>query len=237
MKLDTKHIHHYIAQNANLRQFYNYYLENCLSLNVPYHNMRHTLGMMYHIIRIYELSNDGSHEYYGFRLSQEDLYVLLVSALFHDYNHSAGRFADDVNVNNAINGLRACVTEILEPSDTRDMLLTRCERNIRATQYPYVISDDILDLHQRIMRECDILVILFDDMVTQSIMGLSLEMHQTNLTKFVVDYLRFILERAKGFRLAYAVDTWKDNTDWLMGEIDAFAKIISEQEKGGSLND
>ena len=54
--------------------------------------------MMYHICCIYEESQKDDYE---FKLDSEGLYILLVSAIFHDFNHSAGRFTDDINVSNA----------------------------------------------------------------------------------------------------------------------------------------
>ena len=224
MKLNTETVHQYIGGNPNLKAFYQYYLGNCLSLSVPYHNMRHTLGMIYHIIRIYEQSRSGQTDVV---LTDDDLYILITSALFHDYNHSAGRFSDQVNVRNAKDGLTACLTSILPAGDLRDEIILTCRKNIDATQYPYVIPDDRLDTQQRIMREADILVCLYDDFITQSFMGLAAEMHQTNLMDFTVEYLRFLMDSIKNLKLAYSIETWRQEQQRFLAEVDAFAKTLN----------
>lgn len=224
MKLNTETVHQYICGNPNLKAFYQYYLGNCLTLSVPYHNMRHTLGMIYHIIRIYEQGRGGLSDV---RLSDDDLYILITSALFHDYNHSAGRFSDQVNVRNAKEGLTACLKSILPESEIREEIILTCKKNIDATQYPYIISDDQLDIQQRIMRETDIIVCLYDDFITQSFMGLAAEMHQTNLMDFTVEYLRFLMDSLKVLKLTYSLETWKQEQKRFLAEIDAFAKTLS----------
>lgn len=224
MKLNTETVHRYIAGNPNLKAFYEYYLGNCLSLNVPYHNMRHTLGMIYHIIRMYEQSNTDVES--DIKLSDNDLYILITSALFHDYNHSAGRFSDQVNVRNAKEGLELCIRSILPDSELRNEIILSCKKNIDATQYPYIISDDQLDIQQRILREADILVCLYDDFITQSFMGLASEMHQPDLMGFSVDYLNFLLDAIRNLKLKYSVDTWRQEQKWFLAEVDAFAKTL-----------
>ena len=96
MKLDLFKVYTVINSNSNLKNFYNWYINHCVSMTLPYHNIRHTFGVMYHIISIYEYSHTNSD--CGFVLEDKDLYILLTSALFHDYNHSGGRFNDDINV-------------------------------------------------------------------------------------------------------------------------------------------
>ena len=97
-------------------------------MTLPYHNIRHTLGVMYHIISIYEYSHTNSD--CGFVLEDEDLYILLTSALFHDYNHSGGRFNDDANVYNAKNGLRECLYTYLEDDEQTRIVVEECENAI-----------------------------------------------------------------------------------------------------------
>lgn len=227
MKLDTQLVHKIICANSSLASIYRWYLSHCLSLNVPYHNLRHTLGMIHHVIMVYNKSREVGSEY-GFTLNDSDLYVLLISALFHDYNHSAGRFDDSVNISNAITGLRECMSECLVKDDVYETILEQCEENIRATQYPYTVYDIDLTVHQRILRESDILVVLYDDCITQNIMGLAAEMHQTDMEAFLVKYLQFILDAVKDFKLAYSLETWNAESERFLKEIDAFAKIFTK---------
>ena len=225
MKLDTAYVHRVIGTNPNLKSIYRWYLSNCISLDAPYHNLRHTLAMMLHVIRVWEGSRvPGSG--YGFTLNDEDLYILLISAMFHDFNHSAGKFDDSVNVNSAVSGLRSCMEACLVNDDAMRACMERCEENIRATQYPYVIPDDELNVHQRILRECDILVVLYDNCITGQIMALASEMRRTDIEYFTVGYLDFIFKSVEKFRLVYSIETWNMYSSEFLTEIDEFAKLF-----------
>ena len=88
--------------------------------------------------------------------------------------------SDKENVANAIAGLERCLDECTEYSSKLNWLKSSCASVIHATEYPYVIPDEDLDLRQRIIRECDILVAFFDD-VFLHIIGLSAEMRMTDV--------------------------------------------------------
>lgn len=169
--------------------------------------------MMYHIICIYNESQNKEDEY-GFRLNEQDLYILMTSALFHDYNHSAGVKADSINVANAKDGLNRCLREFLVADKTTDELIQICENNIDATEYPYIIADEDLNLYQRILRECDILVALYDDYFTHIVLGLYHEMKpQTKLIDFIGTNMQFLNDSFKNFKLVYSIDKWNEETD------------------------
>ena len=213
MKLNIDAVHAVIASNRDLKNYYKWYLTYCNSLCVPYHNLNHTLGMMYHILCIYNESQKKEHEY-GFRLTEQDLYILMTSALFHDYNHSAGVHPDSVNVATAKAGLNRCLREFLVADETTESLIKICEQNIDATQFPYVIKDEDLNLYQRILRECDLLVSLYDDYFTHAVMGLYYEMKpQTELIDFVASNMQFLNDSFKNFKLVYSIDIWNQETD------------------------
>ena len=94
--IDQSKVLDYINANLSLKDFFTYYLNSCITLTNPYHNINHTISMMYFIIDIYELSKKNK---FDFNLSENDLYILLLSAMFHDYNHSGGKYEDSINVN------------------------------------------------------------------------------------------------------------------------------------------
>ena len=220
LHLDVKGVHSMIASNENLSMFYKWVLSRSTSLTLPYHNLRHTFCMMQLIGTIWKQSQ--TDESYGFRLSDEDLYVLLVSALFHDFSHSGGVHTDKMNVANAIAGLERCLDECTEHSSKHDWLKTSCALLIRATEYPYVIPDEELDLRQRIIRECDILVAFYDDVFLQNVIGLTAEMRMTDIPKYVMDWLNFIMEASKKFRLKYSTVVLEKYSSELVDEMRKF---------------
>lgn len=225
MKLDLFKVYSIINSNSNLKNFYNWYISHCVSMTLPYHNIRHTLGVMYHIISIYEYSHTNGD--CGFVLEDKDLYILLTSALFHDYNHSGGRFNDDINVYNAKNGLRECLYTYLEDDEQTRIVVEECEKVIDATQYPYIISDNDLNLYQLIIRECDILVCLYDDYYTHRVFGLMEEMKTgDNHKMFLAKEAKFIFDSVKKFRLTYSIDVWKENSTEFMNLLELMTNII-----------
>jgi len=226
LKLDTYAVHSFINANENLMRFYNWWLDNSLSISHPYHNLRHTLGMMYHVIRIYRDSKNRQMPEYPDGMNEFDLYILLTSTMFHDFNHSAGRFSDAINIMHAKDGLRTCLETFLPEGHERTEIYRLCSKNIDATQYPYVIDDSELDVQQRIMRECDILVYLYDDFFTQCMMGLMQEMRKTDKSEFLVADLKFILECVKKFKLSYSMKTWTDNQDSFLTEVNVISNIF-----------
>jgi hypothetical protein len=185
------------------------------------------MGMMNHIINIWKFSNDGNHEDYGFILSEKDLYILMISSLFHDYNHSGGRFDDSINIENAKNGLKECMLTLFSDDDNTRTIISKCMDSIDGTQYPYIINDIELNLYQRILRECDILVCLYDDYITHRIFGLMEEMHTKYSTKmFLAKEIQFILESVKNMKLVYSIDTWNENSEEFMNSIEILTKVI-----------
>ena len=220
LHLDVKGVHSMISSNENLSTFYKWVLNRSTSLTLPYHNLRHTFCMMQLIGTIWNHSQ--TDDSYGFKLSDEDLYVLLVSALFHDFSHSGGVHSDKENVANAIAGLERCLDECTEYSSKLNWLKSSCASVIRATEYPYVIPDEDLDLRQRIIRECDILVAFFDDVFLQNIIGLSAEMRMTDVPKYVMDWLKFIMDSSKKFQLKYSLDVIDKYSAELVDEMKTF---------------
>lgn len=224
MKLDLYKVYSVILSNDNLKKFYNWYINHCISLTLPYHNISHTLGVMFHLINMYEsLVNSDS----GIELGDKDLYLLLTSGLFHDYNHSGGRFSDDINIQNAKLGLRNCLYTILGINEQSNEIITDCESLIDATQYPYIIPDEELSVQQRMIREADILVFLFDDYYTHNIFGLMEETKsEKNHKMFLAKQIQFLLESIKTFRIPYSIDLWDKYNREFMNLIELMTKIV-----------
>ena len=75
---------------ANIKPYFDFYIKNCKSLYNPYHNLNHTLSVMYGVYEGFKSNRNKRIKY--------DLRVLLLSALFHDANHSGGKESDENNV-------------------------------------------------------------------------------------------------------------------------------------------
>lgn len=226
MKVNYKEVYSIVESNSNIKQFFKWYISHCGSLNIPYHNLSHTLGMMGLVIDIYKKSQYKYKEY-GFKLTDEDLYYLLLSALFHDYNHSGGKFSDDVNVGIAKAGLRDCLDELVGESETARILLDKCSEIINATEYPYVMDDSELNLKQRIIRECDILVCFYDDFITHNIFGLLSEMKpDDSLRNYTARYLEFIIDSLNKLKLEYSKEIIRENQNDFFDTVDKFSKLI-----------
>lgn len=231
IQLNTRKVHWYISANKNLSDFYRYYISHCTSLTLPYHNINHTLGMMQHVITIYEAVNKGGKSsVYGFRLDDQDLFMLLTAAMFHDFNHSGGRFDDSVNIENAINGLFSCIDACLIENEDSIRLKEACAELIKATQFPYVIPDEMLDIRQRILRECDITVCFYEDYISHTIFGLAEEMKQKDMIAFFAGQVTFINDSVKSLRLVYSRELAEAHLDSLYKEIDALSKIIIKND-------
>ncbi len=134
-----------IVKNANGRytgDLVHYYklVMNAPNADAPYHNVRHMLHVLW------EAYDGGVH----MGLSKDELRVLLIAAIMHDYNHVGQKGDDSVNIERSI---RALHMNALEEDRA---LIFDIENIIRATQYPYVENDpQKLTLSQRILRDAD----------------------------------------------------------------------------------
>ena len=91
-----------IDQYDFLKKGLKFILQTNPSNYAPYHNLNHMLTVVRHAYYalVYE-------ELLGEDMAEE----LLMTALFHDYNHSMGENIDEVNVSKAKNALRTFVEE------------------------------------------------------------------------------------------------------------------------------
>lgn len=127
----------------------------------PYHNFRH----MMHVLWL-------CHEaciYYGDRLTLKERRNLLIAAMFHDMDHMGLPVDDSENIARAILSL----TKNLSAEDRGEM--EAITALIRATQFPYIIPDEELDLPAQILRDADVGQALDVAWIQQVIFGLARE--------------------------------------------------------------
>lgn len=151
-----------ICIGLNISDQLEFVLGNNPSNDLPYHNLTHTLSM---VLCCYEA---GTH----YNLPLVSLRPLCVAALFHDYDHSGGAQSDSANISNAISGFlhQNCLNSF--PWYTE--YATQVPRFIAVTEYPYVLSPVCIE--ERILRDCDLLSIIYDDWYDRIIIGLGMEM-------------------------------------------------------------
>lgn len=151
-----------INKHPELQKGFSWVMKNNTSNNLPYHNFNHLLTVVrytYGACRFYELPEKDEKE-------------MLMAALFHDVNHSGGALKDDQNVKNA----KETVIKFINAFNL-DIDPIEVSRIIEATEYPYVIEPEDMDLKQQIIRDADLLQALEPNWIQQIIMGLSEEMN------------------------------------------------------------
>ena len=207
----------YINANEQLSQLFGYYMQYCTSACLPYHNLNHTFKMMWHIIQI---SKDKEYD-----ISNEDLLVLLSAAIFHDYNHSGGMFSDMTNVNIAVGSfVEAC--DSCFGHDEYPEFIRQVENCIYATEYPY--STNELTLLQRIVRECDILSQLHEDVFTHTMYGLKQEMHIHSWRDCIKNYTNFLQDVCYNeLKLAYSNQYVNDNLENILNIINLVTTVYT----------
>jgi len=162
--MNKKNVLHIINQYPSLRFGLKYLVENNKSNHAPYHNFNHMLTVVKNCYQALDFMK---------MLEDDKVEALLMAALFHDFNHSMGRRDDAFNVEQAIVGLGTFLSEYqIVHLDFEFM-----KEIIYATQYPYVIKVDDLNIYQSIIRDADLCQILEYDWIKQMVLGLSEEMH------------------------------------------------------------
>lgn len=156
-----------MIMDKTLQLIRNYHLDHYLKILLtenkgndnPYHNFHHTVTMMrcaYDIAKTEYVDN--TH-----------IRLILIAALFHDFNHSGGKFKNDLdNITDAIEAFRHYTQETEYDSYV-------IEKMIRSTQYPYA-PDYEPTLSEKILRDADLLQSSEDNYIQQVLIGLSSEM-------------------------------------------------------------
>lgn len=171
-----------IKTSKNFRLGLKYLIYNNKSNLAPYHNLNHMLVVLKHCY----------NALFYLRTPLEDVNKcegLLLAALFHDFNHSMGENNDEHNVNEAKLGLCDFVVKNNVELDINFM----CEI-INATQYPYVIKPEDLNIYQAIIRDADLCQNFEPDWLKQIVLGLSSEM-KIPIEDLVIGYKKFFEEQ------------------------------------------
>lgn len=131
------------------------------NLTNPYHNFRHICHVLW-------LCHQAC-AYYRNDLSLRERRNLLIAAIFHDFDHTGTTGPDRVNIDRALIALDRHVAS--EDVEHRNDI----ERLIIATEYPYVVPSENLDLMVQILRDADLSQAFSVAWIQQVVFGLAQE--------------------------------------------------------------
>jgi hypothetical protein len=171
-----------VKMYPELEKGFSWVMKNSKSNDLPYHNFNHLLTVVRYVF-------DGIEFYEGtnFELTEQDGRELLLAALFHDVNHSGGKTSDEYNVQVA----KETVSEFIRENYISVNLSEVC-KIIDATQYPYVLDPEDMDLKQKIIRDADLMQVFEYNWIQQNMMGLCSEMGVT-MDKMIVGQKQFLM--------------------------------------------
>ena len=195
-----------LIKKFKLDNYLSFFLTKNKAIDAPYHNLYHTFCV---IENCFKISKDEN-------LSEPEIRILVLAALFHDFGHSHGKETDDKNV-------KLAQEKFLEASQESDEDNNKIIELILATQYPYVISDEKLSLSQKILRDADMMQMFEKNFLQQIWVGL-LQQELKKSPKEAVELQLKFMQSAK-FYTNYAK---KVNKELLPIRIKAFEYIKSK---------
>jgi len=169
-----------------LQKAFKYIILKNNSNDKPYHNLNHLLTVLKYCY--IGASQEGVAD-------EKELRELLLSAIFHDVNHTGGKKTDDINIKNSKKSIKDFVN-----SQEIDVDLESINKILDATQYPYVIDGKDLNLRQAIIRDADLMQVFEYNWIHQNIAGLSSELNMS--------FIDFVKPQRK------FLDSAEFNTNW-----------------------
>lgn len=167
-----------IEEHRLLRLAFKYFMQENAALYAPYHNALHMLSVLKYTDWI--IRNEKAIGEY--EPDEADEISLLLAAIFHDMNHTAGRETDDVNVSNAKYAFNDFLSIVGDEDMREEWLKERVYKLIDATRFPYTIHASDLSHEQKILRDADLMQPFEDGSIYTVAMGLAAEMKMSPLT-------------------------------------------------------
>ncbi len=172
----------------------------------PYHNFRHIIHVLCQVYL------GGKYE----KLGKEEMRVLLIAALFHDYGHSGQMGNDRAEIAKAIASLEVNIL------DEDQVLFHRIKELIRMTEWPHdYLGDESESI--KILRDADLSQVLDDVWWQQIIFGLSEEFGLSE-----IDTLRRQINFLSGlhFRSAWGKKTYQPKVSARVIDLNEFLDIL-----------
>jgi len=193
-----------INQSTLLQEALNFNMENNNSLFRPYHNIIHIFNVMHSVVDI--LNN--------YDVPVEKQKLLLLTAMFHDFNHSGGELNDSENIKMAKDGIIYFASSIYMKTEDLSFVLDLLD----VTEYPYKKSNDELTLIEKILRDADLSQVMkLDTYFAHNLIGLKYELKTDNC----IGNQRNFIENLE-YATTYMQDKWKIKKE----EILEYQKII-----------
>jgi len=189
----------YIKNNQWVKSIINLHLTTNESINLPYHNLYHTLVVSNSVLEACQFYN----------ISKEETDASVCAGLFHDFNHSGGKQTDTWNVNTAIEAYNKWNSQT---NKFKDNLV---ESLILSTKYPYEKEQSELTLLECIMRDADMSQLLQTNRIQQNYLGVGKEFG-LNARQSIEGTIKFI-------------QTVVPNTVWFKMKWDSEKPIIEEE--------
>jgi len=192
-----------------LKKAFKFIIKNNKSNSAPYHNLNH-------LLTVTKAVYDGVSE----ETTTEDKMMkeMLIAAIFHDFNHSAGKTTDDKNIKEAKKGVETFLKEEKVDADFKFI-----SEILDATQYPYVIDKKDLNIYQEIIRDADIVQVMMYNWIHQSVFGLSQEFGKS-FEDFIPAQKKFIEDIE--FNTAWGKKLKKVHWDRVVKETEILEKIF-----------
>lgn len=191
-----------ILRDYDLLYYYNIIKERNPSNNKPYHNLYHLLCVTEFCYIIGKSEN----------LDDTEIRTLMLSGLFHDFGHYSSD--DSENIKKSIEFFK-------EYSKENVVTEKNVLKNIKSTQYPYVIPDEDLNISQKIIRDSDLLQWTKDNFIEQVVIGLYKEFGVTD-KKIAVEKQRNFMKNYLNFYTNKANEIYRDKIDEKLKELDEY---------------
>ena len=184
----------------NIKGLYNYVMDTNPSNNLPYHNNNHLKRVCEFVMKACDYYNSDDN----------NKRLLIISSLFHDYNHTGTSTNDDINIENAISGIKEY--NQISNNKLNDSELTKVCDIIKSTRYPMVSNPK--DILQEIICDCDILQGLFtNDYINDTVLKIA-EENNIPKSKLIENQTKFL--KSLKFHTKWANDIFKERTPYLL---------------------
>lgn len=193
-------------KELDLGKVYSYVMENNPSQDLPYHGN-------FHLESVAKFTLLGAQHHKLDKISQRNL---ATAALFHDWNHSGSGKDDDLNIKRAIKGFNDFYEK--EGKD----IFTEFDRDqivncIKPTRFPYLVECGVLSLHQKIIRDADILQGIFAQNYIVGIVGGLAKESNTPMEKMLGGQAGFL--KGTKFCTDWANDLYKERLPEILEKI------------------
>jgi hypothetical protein len=182
---------------------------------LPYHNLQHHLTVAKYCLQGARAEG----------LTETDTQNLLIAAFLHDFGHSGGAKTDAENVDLAIDTCR----EFLLHNNFPLAEISKITDIIRATQYPYVLEAESLNICQKILRDADLMQMYEPTLFSMNISGLASEM-KVSIPRSVQMGLNFCQMMKKNLNTVWAQEKVRTEFSGVEAEYRLWLQIFEVEE-------